>query len=258
MSDLKLYNLNSKKLIKPKQLQSLEMQDLIESFSDDLLEVTMITTNYRISRGTEIIPSLGYDGNYNLVIIEYRNNRFGKIINKGLVLVDYIKENISEFKLLIGKAINNDVAKLINYNPRLIIIGNDFVKYDEYAIKQMNGQIDLIKLQGYGNNHILLEKIYQSKNIDHSQLKYKFTNNNQEKLYHLINEFLLSLGDEVIEVGFQNYFYYRKIKTFLYLLFNETIECRVLVNGEYKSYQINNEKDFEKIKSKIENSYEQN
>jgi len=258
MSDLKLFNLNTKKLIKTKSLQILEMQALIESFSEELLEINIIASNYRISRGTEIIPTLGYDGNYNLVIIEYRNNRFGKIINKGLVLIDYIKENISEFKMLIGSVINNDVAKLINYQPRLIIIGNDFVKYDEYAIKQMLGQIELIKIQGYGNNHILLEKIYQNTNLDHRQFKYSFTSPSQEKLYHLVNEYLLSLGDEVIEVGYQNYCYYRKIKTFMYLLFNDGLECRVLLNGEYKSYQINNEKDFEKIKTKIENSYEQN
>lgn len=258
MSDLKLYNLNTKKLIKPKKFQIPEMQEIIEEYSSDLLGVIVVANNYRISRGTDIIPTLGYDENYNLVIIEYRNNRFGKIINKGLVLVDYIKENISEFKILIGKKVSKDVAKLINYDSRLIIIGNDFVKYDEYAIKQMNGQIDLLKMQGYNNNHILLEKQYQSKTIDHSLLKYKFSFPNEEKLYRLINDFVLSLGDEVVEVGYNNYCYYRKIKTFMYLTFDKGVECRLLSNTEYKTYPITTEKDFEKIKDKIENSYEQN
>jgi hypothetical protein len=68
---------------------------------------------------------------------------------------------------------------------------------------------------------------------------------------------VLSLGDEVIEVGFNNYLYYRKIKTFMYLTFEEEVHCRLLINGEYKSYLVKSEKDFEKLKDKIEKAYDQ-
>lgn len=257
MSDLKLYNLKTKKLIKPKSSTPKIMQEIIEQHSDDLLGIKVITSNYKISRGTDVIPTLGYDENYNLVIIEYRSNRFGRIINKGLLLVDYIKENISEFRMLIGK-INIDTAKMINYNSRLIIIGNDFISYDQYAVKQMTCQIDLIKFQSYGNNHVLLEKIYQSKPIDHTLWNYKFSSNNEERLYQLINDYVLSLGDEIIEVGVNNYLYYRKIRTFMYITFDKDIECRILTGEDYKPYIVTSEKDFEKLKAKIETSYEQN
>jgi hypothetical protein len=235
------------------------MQEIIEDNPLELLGINIIASNYLIKKGTnDIIPTLGIDENYNIVIIEYRQNRFGKIINKGLVFIDYIKENISEFKILVSKVLDKEVAAMVNYNPRLIIIGNDFVKYDEYAIKQMNGQIELIKMQGYSNNHILLEKHYQNKTIDVSQWKYRFKNHDEENLYQLINDFVLSLGDEVMGVGYHDYLYYRKIKTFLYVTFGETIECRILGNSGYKTYPLYSEKDFEKIKPKIENSYEQN
>ena len=258
MADLKLFNLKTEKPINSKNYTSSEVQAIIETNCDELLGIKVIASNYLIKKGNnEIISTLGIDENYTLVIIEYRNNRFGKLINKGLVQIDYIKENISEFKILIGKK-NKDIVPMINYNPRLIIIGNDFVKYDEHAIQQLNSQIDLIRYIGYSNSLFLIEKHYQSKSVDHSLWKYRFSDRNEEKLYIAINDYLLSLGDEVIEVGYNNYLYYRKIKTFMYITFEEEIHCRLLISGEYKSYPVKSEKDFDKLKDKIEKAYDQN
>jgi hypothetical protein len=117
--------------------------------------------------------------------------------------------------------------------------------------------IDLIKYQVYENKYILLEKTYQSSNNDTGRGQYRFKNQDEYNLFKSISEFVLSLGDEVCEVNDNNFIVYRKIKNFLYLMFDEVITLKLKKNN-FKTIKIKNMKDFEKAQIEIESCYDEN
>lgn len=255
MSDIRIHNLKTNQNVEKTKYSKLDIQAIIESISKDALGIDILKSNYKINEGTnEVISSLGLDENYNLVIIEYRFGKFGQVINKGLIYIDYIKEHQSFFKLLVKEIKGEEIAKQVNYNSRLVVIGDDFNKFDDYAIKQMPFPIELIKFQIFNKDYCLFEKIYQSKNI------VKLFNNNifDNKLYKAISDFTLSLGDEVIEYCYNGFIAYRKIKNFMYITFDNNVNCSILQNNQYKTYKVKCEKDLDKIYNFIERSYDEN
>lgn len=259
MSDLKLVNLRNNNLLSNQKLSVTKLQELVEAKAEEVFGLRIIASKYVINNNAnEIIETLALDENYVLVIIEYRSGKFSKLINKGLVYVDYIKGNISKFKMLVNDKLGLEEGKRVKFNPRLIIIGDDFNKYDEYAIKQMNIDIDLIKYQMFDKAYLLFEKNYQSLTVNHQLFTFKFPNRESHSLYRLISDFTLSLGDEVVETGIDEFLSYRKIKNFMYLSFNNGLEVSLRVNDKYKMYMIKNERDFNKIQGLIEQAYDEN
>ncbi len=258
MSDIRILNINKEKLLKSQKLTTKEVREYIEKNANELLGLTLLASNYLLKQGTnDIIETFAIDETYRLVIIEYRSGKFGKIINKGLVYIDYIKENLSQIKMLISDKLGSDKVSNINYNPRLIVIGDDFNRYDEHSIKSLPVQVDLIKYQMYDNQYFVLEKNYCSKVIDHDDFTYKLKNRDQLALYKLINDFMLSLGDEVTEYGYKNVLCYRKINYFAYVIFNEEIEIQLNIKNKPKLITIKNEKDFQKASEYIEKAYDE-
>jgi len=66
----------------------------------------------------------------------------------------------AEFKLLVMEKIGKDVADKIEWSmPRLLCIAVDFTKFDEYAVKQINRNIELIRYKKYGDDLILFELV---------------------------------------------------------------------------------------------------
>src|SRR5690554_324049 len=257
MSDLKLFSLTNKKEIKKNRLGKHEIRELIEENIEDLLGITLIFKDYPLYSNEELVEVVGYDENYQLVVIEYRIGRFSSTINKGLIYLDYIKNNQGKVKSIISQELGYDITNNFNLNPRLIVIGNDFNKYDEYAIKQMPFVIELIKYQVFENKFILLEKNYQSTNSYLGINHYKFKNLEEHNLYKSIRELMLALGDEVLEVNTNNYIAYRKIKNFAYLTFENGIELKVKKN-KFKTIKIKNLKDLEKAQIALEVCYDEN
>jgi len=257
MSDLKLFSLTNKKEIKKNRLGKHEIRELIEENIEDLLGITLIFKDYPLYSNEELVEVVGYDENYQLVVIEYRIGRFSSTINKGLIYLDYIKNNQGKVKSIISQELGYDITNNLNLNPRLIVIGNDFNKYDEYAIKQMPFVIELIKYQVFENKFILLEKNYQSTNSYLGINHYEFKNLEEHNLYKSIRELMLALGDEVLEVNTNNYIAYRKIKNFAYLTFENGIELKVKKN-KFKTIKIKNLKDLEKAQIALEVCYDEN
>lgn len=266
MGRITVLDINNKQLGAYATLKLKELRKIIEKNSEGLLGITVLFTDYIIDTN-DVIEVLGIDENYNLVVIEYRSNRYGKLINKGLLIIDYIRNNQSLFKMLIAEKINKEIVQNINYEPRLVIIGEDFTHYDEHAIKQIPCVIELVKWQVYGKELLLLEKQFQNTQIIKAYSKnvmYK-----KEELIKHISSFFLGLGDDVVEERHNGYFVYRKFKTFVYMFINENIEikavfkekiARAVVKDNYfiKTYIIKTENDFHKIEQEIEKSYEQN
>ena len=254
MSDIKLFDLKNKKEIK--KVSVLDVKEIIEKNLKDIFQIELIAKDFRIDENTnDAISYLGLDDNMQLVIIEYRYGKFGSLTKKGLFYIDYIKDHISRFKMLLNDY-KKGIAEAVNYNARLVVFCDDANSYDHYAIKHLPYTIELIQLHFY-DSYLAFEKVYQSRNIDHTSLKINLKTLPNYELYKYISDYLLSLGDEVIETGNESYLYYRKINTFAYLVFEKEIKVSVLSNNKFVTYEIKSADAFEKIISLVEKSYDE-
>lgn len=254
MSDIKLFNLKNRQEYKKEKNTKIDIKKIVEKNSFDLLGVTVIAKDVVVTDNqTEVIDTLGYDENYRLVIIEYRHGKFSNLIKKGLVIIDYIRKFPAKVKVMLaGYENKNFKCNDLDLNPRLIIIGDDFNSYDEFAIRQMPYEIDLIKHQLFGENIIALEKVYQS--TKEIIINKKLIVNSY---FATIHNFILSLGDEVVATGNNYYTSYRKIRNFVYLIFQEQLIAKVKVKGEYKDYKVKSKVDCDKVIKIIEQSYDE-
>ena len=90
-----------------------------------------------------------------------------------------------------------------------------------------------------------------SRNLDLIELKYSFTKE-IKALFDSLVDYLISLGDEVTLFAMGNVIFVRKIKTFMYIVFEEKMS--VFLNN--KMININSFNDLEKIEKTIENEYD--
>ena len=253
MSDIKLYDLKNQKVIK--QVNALDVKNIISQCAKDILHIDIIAKDYVLDENSnDAISYLGLDENLRVVIIEYRYGKFTSITKKGLYYIDYIKEHISRFKMLFNDY-EKGLGDKVDYNARLVVLCDDANAYDHYAIKMLPYTIELIQLHFYEDN-IAFEKVYQSRNIDHRSISLNMKQYKNYDLYKYISDYLLSLGDEVIEEGCANYLIYRKIKTFAYLIIQDKITLNINNNGKYQSFIINDANDFEKIIPLVEDCYD--
>ena len=253
MSDIKLYDLKNNELIA--KADALAFKDIIARCAKDVLHIDIIAKDYKLEDNTnDAISFLGLDENLQVVIIEYRYGRFSPLTKKGLYYIDYIKDHISRFKMLFNDY-QKGIAEQINYHARLLILCDDANSFDHYAIKMLPYQIELIQVHYY-NNQVAFEKVYQSKNIDHTSLNINLKQYKNYDLYKYVSDYLLSLGDEVIEVGCANYLIYRKINTFAYLFISDSLKLNILIGGKYQSFLIASASDLDEIMPKIEANYD--
>lgn len=251
MSDIKLYEIKKKRVYEKLKPSKINIKKVVEGDSENLFGITVIASNLVLSDDpTEVIETLGYDENFRLVLIEYRFGKFTNLIKKGLVLIDYIRSSPTKVKLLLtDKKVKN--ISSINFNPRLIIIGDDFNNYDAHAIKQMPYEIDLIKYQLFDDALLVFEKVYQT-NKELIYNKSLITN----PLFPTIHQFIMSLGDEVVSYGNEHYVSYRKIKNFLYIVLSDPLVVKVKLNGVYKDLNVKTKSDCDKAIKQIEQSYD--
>ncbi|MGD9605781.1 MAG: hypothetical protein AB7V00_06520 [Bacilli bacterium] len=253
MSDLRLFNLKKDQLETKSTIDKLSLQKLMGSHLDRLMGITLIDNDFTLTDTiTEKVETFGYDENYRLTIIEYRIGKFSGIVSKGFMFLDYIMNNQGKVKSILSEKLGYDLVKQLNFFPRLIIIGEDFNKYDEYAIKQMPYVVELIKYQLFEKQFLVIEKIYQSKKI------YGDDAIKLNELQKQFSDFVLSLGDEVCEERTANFICFRKIKAFAYLYEQEALMLNVLQNGKYKTYKITSQKDLTKVEDLVERSYDEN
>lgn len=258
MSDIKCIDRIKNEPLKIKLMKQEELQTAVEESLLPALGIVKVVSNYQVDASSpDKIQTLGYDENFQLVLLEYRIGKFGKIINKGVLFLDYIHDHKSQFKLLLKDHVEEEVFQQILFVPRLIIIGDDFNKFDEYAVRQLPYSIDLIKVQQQGTI-LILEKNYQSKRIDHAAFHHAFNQAEEEKIYKSLSEYILSLGDEVAEMGVGSYLVYRKMRTFAYVIFEDGMMLHLKDKKGWKSYPVTSLKDVEQLKEKIEKAYDEN
>jgi predicted transport protein len=243
MSDAKLFRIKDQSV---EELKSSSMtvekslQDLIERHLETFLGVRFLKSEHWTGKthGGRI-DTLGIDENGSPVIIEYKRALNENVINQGLYYLEWLMDHKAEFELLVLKLLGQDAADSIEWSvPRLLCIAGDFTKYDEYATKQINRAIELIRYRRYGSEFLLLELVNATAASDGTittPLK-KATQNegatakksspktivdrlNQSPAdvrdrFESLKAELLALGDDVQMKTLQDYFAFRRIKNF--------------------------------------------
>ncbi|MCW6107994.1 PDDEXK family nuclease [Clostridium sporogenes] len=106
------------------------------------------------------MDSLGIDENNCPVIFEYKRVSNENVINQGLFYLDWLLDHKADFELLVMKTLGKEYSDKLDWSmQRLICIAGDFTKYDEYAVKQINRNIDLIRYKKFGEGLLMFDLI---------------------------------------------------------------------------------------------------
>ncbi len=293
MSDIKLFCTENRveELISSEVILEKELQNLIEDNMETFFGVRFLKSEYIISNGR--MDSIGIDENNCPVIFEYKRSSNENVINQGLFYLDWLLDHKADFKFLVMEKLGPKVVEQIDWSiPCVICIANDFTKFDAHAVNQMQRNIKLVRYKKYGKGLILFEhlntpNIKPQSYVDSSIKKNYEQKTHDEKLltapqqlkniYESICDYILSLGDDVVENHLKLYIAFKKVQNIvcveiyqkqiiLYLKLNpkdveleEGFTRDMSSVGHYGTGDlqviIKNEKDFERSKKLIEKAY---
>ena len=299
MADIKLFSIKGKvKELNSNQVPlEKELQQLLEQNMSTFFGVTFLKSEYRITNGR--MDSIGIDENNCPVIFEYKRSVNENVINQGLFYLDWLLDHKADFKLLVMDTLGSEKADEIDWSmPCVICIANDFTKFDEHAVNQMQRNIKLVRYRKFGDNLIALEHLNAPqvqpittdsaaptvkksgwKDKDFKQYFAEAGEKNQN-LFYSIKEYILSLGDDVSENQLKLYVAFKKVRNIicaevyqsnvcLHLRLNpDTVE---LVQGFIEDVRnkghwgtgdlricLKSVEDFEKAKPLIDRAYNEN
>lgn len=187
--------------------------------------VTFLASEYKTTDGGRM-DSIGIDENSCPVIFEYKRSIKDNVIKQGLFYLNWMLDHKDSFKVLVINKLGLDKANDIDWSmPRVVCIAGDFTKYDEFAIKQMDKNISLIRYKKFGDNLLMFEHINENVTkpisvLDSKQVvsDYTFKKNLQntseslKTLYETIRDYILSLGDDITENHLKKYTAFKKTK----------------------------------------------
>ena len=137
-----------------------ELQEIVEKNLQEFFGITFIASEFWTG-GSEggSVDTIGIDENNSPVIIEYKWGQKVGVINQGLYYLDRVLEHKAEFELAEQKELSKTIS--INWKqPRLIIIAKSYNKYDQYAVRRIGGNIELIRYTPYKGGIIQFETIF--------------------------------------------------------------------------------------------------
>jgi predicted transport protein len=249
MSDVKLFSLKGQQTSElTGSIAALEsnLQTEIEANMPTFLGMRFLATEYSTGKTHKgRIDTLGLDENNCPVIIEYKRSKNENVINQGLFYLDWLLDHQAEFQLLVMRILGEKVADTIEWTgTRLICIAADYNKFDEYAVQQIDRNIELMRYRYFGDDLLLLElvnaktasnsyitsvnsqttpsteavnstnKTPKKRNDFHVNRK-QAANAEQLKLYELVCDYADSLGDEVQRKELKFYTAFKRIRNFL-------------------------------------------
>jgi predicted transport protein len=237
MGDLKLFRVQNGTAVELRgSALALEkpLQALIERNMEALFGVRFLASEHSTGKkhGGRI-DSLGLDENGSAVIFEYKRSINENVINQGLFYLDWLLDHRAEFELLVMKKLGAPAAEQIDWSaPRLMCVASDFTRYDEHAIAQINRSIELVRYRDYDGAFLTLDLLASTsatataagaedapKPVTRSAQKsvtqlYSQASDDLKNLFHAVEAYVLTLGDDVTKTTRQNYYAYRRIKNF--------------------------------------------
>ena len=231
MSDIQLYAIQNGVHELPSTSVALEkeLQTVIEQNMFTFFGITFLKSEYAITNGR--IDSLGLDENFCPVIFEYKRSTNENVINQGLFYLDWLMDHKADFKLFVIEALGMESADKVDWSmPQVICIANDFTKFDEHAVNQMQRNIKLVRYRKFGKELILFEHLnapnarpvvestaslpipehtYSQKTFIH---QYDNAPTKLQSTYQTIKDYMLSLGDDITENQLKLYVAFRKVR----------------------------------------------
>ena len=232
MSDIKLFRVGEKGAEElPRRSVGLEksLQTLIEKNLVSLLGVRFLASEYDTGRRHKgRIDTLGIDENNSPVIIEYKRADNQNVINQGLFYLDWLLDHQAEFVANVSDRLGVRVADEVDWSgPRLLCIAGDFTRYDEHAVMQIDRNIELIRYQKYGDDLLLLERVYATTtepkrgkrkpgSTEYKTVTEALSDASKEvkDRYDTLKGIILDFGDDVDIKTLKFYFAFRRIKNF--------------------------------------------
>lgn len=244
-----------------------ELQQLVEKNMFCFFAVDFVKSEWTITDGR--MDSVGLDENNSPVIFEYKKYENDNIINQGLFYLNWLKDHKGDFKDIVRAKLGDERAENIDWtNPCVYCVAYDFNRYDEFAVKQMNANVQLIKYTKIGNL-LVFDKVYcepEFKTAIYSETD-RSENTNDEKVirqqvsardsayndfdktlqrlngnpqlsdtYNQLCEYIESLGDlERIEL--KKYLVYRKISNIICITLSQT-KIHVYLNVDINQSEI--------------------
>ena len=174
------------------------------------------------------IDSPGLDEDGCPVIVEYKRATNQNVINQGLYYLDWLLDHQAEFKLLVMEKLGVELGDTLDWKGvRLVCVAGDYTKFDQHAVQQINRNIDLVSYIRYGDDLLLLELVNARQTVsedgggigtsDTGKGKARAKAEAAARVENLrvgLREFLLSLGDNVVEKPLKLYTAYRSMKNF--------------------------------------------
>jgi len=232
MADIKLFNIKGHvEELQSKQITlEKELQQLLEDNMNTFFGVTFLKSEYRITNGR--MDSIGIDENNCPVIFEYKRSLNENVINQGLFYLDWLLDHKADFKLLVMEILGQEKAEAIDWSmPCVICVANDFTKFDEHAVNQMQRNIKLVKYKKFGDNLISLEylnapqvqpitfedtpaKPVKKSNWKDKDFKQYFAEAGEknQNLFYSVRDYVMSLGDDVSENQLKLYVAFKKVR----------------------------------------------
>ena len=253
MADIKLYDIKGQVKEMPSKQVAIEkdVQRLLEENMFIFFGVTFLKSEYRITNGR--MDSIGIDENNCPVIFEYKRSVNENVINQGLFYLDWLLDHKADFTLLVMETLGKEKADNIDWSmPCVICVANDFTKFDEHAVNQMQRNIKLVRYRKFGNDLIALEYlnapqvqpityeeasniIAKKKNRKDKDFKQSFAEmgDKNKTLFYSIRDYILSLGDDISEEQLKLYVAFKKAKNFVCIeIFQSYILCALKLNPD--------------------------
>jgi predicted transport protein len=217
---------------------------LIERHLEAFLGVRFLESEYITGKkhGGRI-DTLGFDEDDSPVIIEYKSATNQNVINQGLYYLDWLMDHKAEFQLLVHKHLGQEAADAIEWSTsRLICIAGDFTKYDEYAVQQIDRNIELLRYRHFSEDLLVLELVNRrtaaelsgsasptqkgsggASNIFSEYLAATATDRELSDRFEAIKAFLSSLGDDVQMKTLKHYIVFKRLKNFASIEVHPTV-----------------------------------
>lgn len=246
------------KHIEVKQLRNeKELQKLCEANLEELFQARFIATEFPFSDDhAGRLDTLAIDFEGNPIIIEYKFDKNQAVLSQALYYMDWLVNHKGDFEVTAQNKLGKDI-KVKWDNPKMIIVAQDFNRYDKFAINQINYDIYLYKYVYYKTGELLLDAISLKENKSHNiKIENKDTNTDgkySRKEYdfnfHLdkgskdtqdllieLNERIMNISDD-IEVRYpREYIAYRTTRNFAEVHILKTKITIYVVKSTYDDY----------------------
>ena len=229
-----LYQINNNKISQINILEfknEKELQTLCENNLEELFQVRFIRTEFPFAdEYSGRLDTIGIDKEGNPVIIEYKLGQNSSVISQCLFYMDWLVNHKGDFVQEAKNKLGNNI-NVVWDKPKMIIVANDYNKYDKYAVNQINYDIYLYKYTFYKNGAFLLENINTQENKKYSisnsiTRNSSFVEYNEEyhtkdcsddikKIYDILDDEILKLSDIIEKRYTKIYIGYRTTKNFL-------------------------------------------